>query len=183
MTTISIKQLDATLKGGYATLKVAFCKDIDDFFIRKTRMAIHLHNKNILSSTHPDSGFDLRVPNSETFNVPFKTHFVNLGLKSSMSYKGHDCGFLMYPRSSISKTPLMLANHTGIIDSGYRGPLIAAIRYLPSGEEPTSYKIDRDTRIVQICHPSLCPIFVIECEESELTETNRGDGGFGSTGK
>jgi dUTPase len=183
MSPISLKQIDTALKGyGYATLKVAFSGDLDEFFIRTTRMAIQIHNENILSSTHPDSGFDLRVPNAETFDVPFKTHFVNLGLKTSMIYNGKPCGFLMHPRSSISKTPLMLANHTGIIDSGYRGALIAAIRSLPS-EEETSYTIDKNTRIMQLCHPSLCPIFVIECSESELTETSRGEGGFGSTGK
>jgi dUTPase len=175
------QKLGRTWKGGYATLKLAFCNDVDDDFTHETRMAIEKHNKSILDSTHPDSGFDLRVPNMEIFNVPFKSQFVNLGVKSSMSYNGSPCGFLMHPRSSISKTPLMLANHTGIIDSGYRGPLIAALRYLPCCEG-SSYTIDKNTRIMQICHPSLCPIFVIECDESELVETDRGEGGFGSTG-
>ena len=183
MSIFSTQQLDTTFKGGYATLKLYLCDDVDEDFTRETRMAIKNHNKNILSSTHPDSGFDLRVPNTESFTVPFKSQFVNLGVKSSMSYNGHPCGFLMHPRSSISKTPLMLANHTGIIDSGYRGPLIAAMRYLPWCEGGTSYTIDKNTRIMQICHPSLCPIFVIECSEDELSETSRGEGGFGSTGK
>ena len=183
MSVFSTKRLVETFKGGYATLKLSFCDDVDEEFTRETRLAIEKHNNKIVSSTHPDSGFDLRVPNTETFNIPFSSQFVNLGVKSSMSYNGQPSGFLMYPRSSISKAPLMLANHTGVIDSGYRGPLIAAMRYLPSYEGGTSYTIEKNTRIVQVCHPSLCPVFIIECCEDELSETSRGEGGFGSTGK
>jgi dUTPase len=184
MSEFSTKQLDATFKGGYAILKLSFCDDVDEDFTRETRLAIEKHNKNIMSSTHPDSGFDLRVPNAEIFDAfHFASKFINLGVKSSMSYKGYPCGFLMHPRSSISKTPLMLANHTGIIDSGYRGPLIAAMRCFPLNNIASPYVIDKNTRIMQICHPSLCPVFVIECSDDELIDTSRGEGGFGSTGK
>jgi dUTP pyrophosphatase len=176
------QQLSTNRKGGYATLKLCFCDGVSDEFIRETRTAIEIHNKGVLKSVYPDSGFDLRVPNVEIFTVPFKSQFVNLGVKTSMSYNELPCGFLMYPRSSMSKTPLMLSNHTGIIDSGYRGPLIAAMRYLPCCEE-SSYTIDKHTRIVQICHPSLCPVLVLECIDSGLVETERGENGFGSTGK
>jgi dUTP pyrophosphatase len=89
-------------------------------------------------------------------------------------------GFNVHPRSSISKTPLMLANHTGIIDMGYRGYLIAALRLLPLTH--ASYTVEKNTRLVQICHPSLYPIYVNIVNEDELTTTTRGSGGFGSTG-
>jgi dUTP pyrophosphatase len=72
----------------------------------------------------------------------------------------------------------MLANHTGIIDSGYRGSLIGAFRSFSNNE----YIVDEGTRLLQICHPTLCPIFVIIVDESELSSTERNDGGFGSTG-
>ena len=85
----------------------------------------------------------------------------------------------MFPRSSISKTPLMLANHTGIIDAGYRGSLIGAFRNV-SGED---FQVEKHTRLLQVCHPSLCPIIVELVDESELSTTARGEGGFGSTGK
>jgi dUTP pyrophosphatase len=72
----------------------------------------------------------------------------------------------------------MLANHTGIIDSGYRGNLIAAFRCLSN-----NYTLEKNTRIVQICHPSLCPIKVtLLDDETQLSSTSRGAGGFGSTG-
>jgi len=73
---------------------------------------------------------------------------------------------------------LMLANHTGIIDSGYRGNLIAALRLL--SDRP--YVVDKHTRLLQICHPQLCAVYVVMVDERELSTTARGDGGFGSTG-
>jgi dUTPase len=77
----------------------------------------------------------------------------------------------------------MLANHTGIIDSGYRGNLIGAFRALYfHKDDNNSYIVEKHTRLLQICHPSLCPIYVVMVNEDELTNTERGEGGFGSTG-
>ena len=77
----------------------------------------------------------------------------------------------------------MLANHTGIIDAGYRGSLIGAFRWL-RGESTSqeAYVVEKNTRLVQICHPTLCPIYVVMVDENELSSTERGAGGFGSTG-
>ena len=90
-------------------------------------------------------------------------------------------GFCLYPRSSLSKTPLMLANHVGIIDSGYSGFLIGAFRHIMT---PESYVAEEGTRLLQICHPTLKP-FTVELvnHEEKLfpVQTSRGDGGFGST--
>jgi dUTP pyrophosphatase len=88
----------------------------------------------------------------------------------------------MHPRSSISKTPLMLANHTGIVDSGYRGSLIGAFRWLKTPNQQ-SYILEKHTRLLQICHPSLCRVVVCLVNEEDLTSTTRGEGGFGSTGR
>ena len=72
----------------------------------------------------------------------------------------------------------MLANQVGIIDSGYRGNLIGAFRNL--GTIP--FRVEEGTRLLQICHPSLLPVHVVLVDESELSTTARGVGGFGSTG-
>ena len=87
--------------------------------------------------------------------------------------------FYTYPRSSMSKTPLILANHVGIIDSGYRGNLIAMFRNVDT--EP--FFMAKETRMIQICHPTLKP-FLVELMVSvdDLGTTSRGTGGFGSTG-
>jgi dUTP pyrophosphatase len=193
---------------GYLRLYVS-----DPELKKKYKETVEKHNNNLfsdtLSDTHPNSGFDLYTPQQTDFMAPFQTQFVDLGVKCEMLYcnKDYICGyvkkemcyvptaFYMYPRSSISKTPLMLANHTGIIDSGYRGSLIAAVRYLPEtkvvenrmGEKRdqfiTGYTLEKDTRLFQICHPSLLPIYVEVLDENKLSETTRGEGGFGSTGK
>ena len=95
---------------------------------------------------------------------------------------GKTTGFYMYPRSSISKSPLMLANHTGIIDSGYRGVLMGAFRTLEI-QQTTQYTVEKHTRLLQVCAPTLSPFSVELVDETQLSTTSRGEGGFGSTGK
>ena len=133
------------------------------------------HNKSI-EDAYPNAGFDLFVPEDAIFISELESSkLINLQIKAEMKYKGDSTGYYVFPRSSISKTPLMLANHTGIIDSGYRGFLMAAFRSFSQ-----MYTLEKNTRIVQICHPSLCPIYVKLVDE--LSDTTRGSGGFGSTG-
>jgi dUTP pyrophosphatase len=148
------------------------------------------YNKKFLSNLFPDAGFDVLVPTQTIFDTEIDTKFIDMSIKTEMLYCDVErdivssSGFVVHPRSSISKTPLMLANHTGIIDSGYRGSLIGAFRWLVSSlNEESEYVVEQYTRLLQICHPTLCPIFVVIVDENNLTSTERGDGGFGSTGK
>lgn len=148
---------------------------------------IEKHNVQFVQNTLPDSGFDILVPNNELFDKHFTTKFIDMGIKTEMIYCDVEtdflstCAYNVHPRSSISKTPLMLANHTGIIDSGYRGSLIGAFRYLPLETINNGYTVDKYTRLLQVCHPTLCPIYVIIIDSNELTSSQRGSGGFGST--
>ena len=82
---------------------------------------------------------------------------------------------LIFPRSSISKTGMLLTNSVGVIDSGYRGEIKFRFKYI-SGTN--SYNVgDKVGQMIIMPYPK------IEFEEvEELTETERGDGGFGSTG-
>ena len=76
-----------------------------------------------------------------------------------------------------------MSNNVGIIDSGYRGNLIAALFHYgsPSNKQ---HEINKFDRLVQICSPTLSPVFVeIVDTEEELGSTERGAGGFGSSGK
>ena len=86
-------------------------------------------------------------------------------------------GYYLFPRSSISKTPLRLANSVGIIDFGYRGTLKVAVH----NTGPVAYTIRRGDRLFQLCMPSLAPFQVVFGAVSRATE--RGEGGFGSTTK
>lgn len=82
---------------------------------------------------------------------------------------------LIFPRSSISKTGMLLTNSVGVIDSGYRGEIKFRFKYI-SGTN--SYNVgDKIGQLIIMPYPK------IEFEEvNELNETERGDGGFGSTG-
>lgn len=80
---------------------------------------------------------------------------------------------LIFPRSSVSKKDLIMANCVGVLDSGYRGELI--IRFRKIGEK--EYEIgDRIGQIIILPFPK------IDFEEvEELSNSYRGEGGFGST--
>ena len=72
----------------------------------------------------------------------------------------------------------------GIIDSGYRGNIIAAFDNRDTMSNDGDFKVEGGSRVVQICPPELSyPVLVKIVEnESDLGTTNRGEGGFGSTG-
>ena len=128
-----------------------------------------------------DSGIDLFNP--ETITVkPGETKCIDLMIKC----EGFDCSnpdirenvsYKLYPRSSIVKTPLRLSNSVGIIDAGYRGNIKAFVDNIKN----ESFKIERGTRLFQICGPCLERIsFEIV---HDLSNSQRGEGGFGSTGR
>ena len=97
--------------------------------------------------------------------------------------------FYTYARSSLSKTPLRLANNQGIIDAGYRGNLIGMFDCIysdnNSDDKTQDYYMDAYSRILQICAPGLIPIYVdiVNSFEDLGPSTSRGEGGFGSTGR
>lgn len=88
-------------------------------------------------------------------------------------------GMFIFPRSSNRKTDAYLTNSVGVLDGGYRGELMLCFKNRDSRNATPPYNIgDRIGQIVILPYPS------VEFEEvSELSETERGDGGFGSTGK
>lgn len=84
---------------------------------------------------------------------------------------------LAFPRSSLSKQDLTLSNSVGVLDSNYRGELRWRFRKT-KGEQSKVYQIgNRIGQILILPHPIIEPI-----EVDELSETNRGQNGFGSSG-
>jgi len=165
---------------------VLYISTDDDVLRQKYTTLSQTHNNKMLTSAYPDSGVDLYVPEDVMFDKHFESKFIDMKIKTKMVHydttrmTSIGCGFYTYPRSSLSKTPLMLANHTGIIDAGYRGNLIGAFRWLPV-DDNTSYNVIQHTRLIQACHPSLCPVYMSVVDEIN-DATDRGSGGFGSTG-
>jgi dUTP pyrophosphatase len=146
------------------------------------------------NNPYKDSGFDVYTPKDNVEIHSGYTKLVDMKIQCA-AYKivsdGETCvrqptAFFMYPRSSIYKTSLRLANNTGIIDSGYRGNLMGAFDNIsrightfPGGvwsQDSESYN-----RLLQICMPDLSPFSVKIV--NDLEDTIRGGGGFGSTGK
>lgn len=84
---------------------------------------------------------------------------------------------LLVPRSSMSKTPLRCANSVGVIDADYRGELSIAYENISCSD----YMIFRGDRIAQLIIVPVAMVDVVEVDE--LSETERGAGGYGSTGK
>ena len=120
-----------------------------------------------------DAGMDLvatKIISNTTFDVTYGT---DLAMEIPKGFVG-----LVFPRSSIRKYELILSNSVGVIDSGYRGELQATFKK-ENGLDSLAYKVgDRIAQIMIIPHPE------IEFDEvDELSDTERGDGGFGSTGK
>ena len=172
-----------------------------DELVKMYENKVEEHNQKIYGSQYPDSGFDLFIPfdyseheygytdnrlSPVTFRAP-------LGVKCSMSRfnavykKSSATGYYLYPRSSIVKTPFRLSNSVGIIDSGYRGEIMAVVDNIDAVNNDIKTCINKYmppmSRMFQICSPTLEP-FMIQIVDSEdkLGLTERGSGGFGSTG-
>ena len=165
-----------------------FVEEDNDILKNAYLFAAQKHNLSLLEEPHFfNAGFDLFLPegqlftsnsvNKTCFNVKCSAQMVNLLTDDNRRFY---TGYYMYPRSSLSKTLLRLANNTGIIDAGYRGPLIGMFDCLTNDE----YEVSGFTRLLQICAPGLVPIYVnvIDTVAELGPNTSRGEGGFGSTG-
>ena len=165
-----------------------FVDSNDDELKNKYAEGIHNHHLKLKNNIdHIDAGFDLFAP-EPMHRYDYKTILIdyNIICSATILKQMHDCrkeintGFYMYPRSSISKTPIRLANNVGIIDAGYRGHLMGMFDCVED-----LLIIRKFDRHLQICAPGLIPIMVtMVATKEELGEkTSRGEGGFGSTGK
>jgi dUTP pyrophosphatase len=119
-----------------------------------------------------DAGMDLtalRQISNTTFQAIYGT---GIAVEIPDGYVG-----LIFPRSSVRKTDLMLSNSVGVIDSGYRGEIQLTFNKL-NGMDSLQYQVgDRIGQLMIIPYPQ------IEFEEvEELSSTERGEGGYGSTG-
>lgn len=128
----------------------------------------------IPTKAHPtDAGLDLTATSVHKVDEG-EFGYIEYGTSLSIEMEPGFTGFL-FPRSSVSKTGLILANSVGVIDQGYTGEIILRFKYIPNTKK---YDIgDRVGQLVILATPD------IELEEvTELEETERGSDGFGSSG-
>lgn len=138
-----------------------------------------LHQKAVVPhyATVGSAGLDLTVISDEdTIIIPYQSTMLcrtGLAFEIPKGYVG-----LIYIRSSVgSKLDLVLSNQVGVIDSDYRGEVMLPLRNLGR----SARVINSGTRIAQML---ITPINQVDIEVAEeLSETKRGVGGFGSTGK
>lgn len=119
-----------------------------------------------------DAGYDLYAASTsvdKNYNVVYGT---GIAVEIPAGYVG-----LVFPRSSIASKDIMLSNSVGVIDSGYRGEVMAKFKRVTG--EFDSYQVgDRIAQLIIIPYPEVT--FV---EVDELSDSDRGVGGYGSTGK
>jgi dUTP pyrophosphatase len=125
---------------------------------------------------HPgDAGLDLRA-NVDVEVGPGERALVPTGLAVAIP-EGH--AGLVLPRSGLaSRLGLTLANAPGLIDAGYRGEIVCAVVNLDRSKAVTIARGDRIAQLVIVPVASVEPVLV-----DELPPSERGEGGFGSTGR
>lgn len=121
-------------------------------------------------SKEGDAGYDMTATDIEIKDNILTVH-TGIAIEIPSGYAG-----FLFPRSSICKTNLSLTNSVGVIDSNYRGEIMCKFRIHDSSEN--IYKVgDRCCQMIIFPVPDVT--FV---EQKELSSSDRGEGGFGSTG-
>lgn len=153
---------------------LAFLELIDKMKVRIKK----LNEKAVIpTKAHAtDAGFDLYCTSREV-NWEKRQLVCHTGLAFEIpeGYVG-----LLFPRSSVSNKPLMMANSVGVVDSCYRGEVTAKFNITDTRQSAFSHYQEGD-RIAQMI---IIPYPEIEFEEADsLSENDRGTGGYGSTGR
>lgn len=119
-----------------------------------------------------DAGFDMTATSVKRIGLFKYQYGTGIALEIPEGYEGE-----VRPRSSVHKTGMILSNCVGTIDSGYRGEIMAVFWKIPF--IGTRYKVG--DRIMQILIKEVPAVEYVEV--TDLSKTDRGEGGFGSTGK
>jgi dUTP pyrophosphatase len=130
---------------------------------------LHPDAKIPIYANNTDAGMDVWATSKEE-----KEKYIEYGTGLSFEVPAEHV-MLIFPRSSLTNKDLILGNHVGVLDAGYRGEL--KFRFKKTGKDV----YEAGERIGQIM---ILPFPKIEFEEAEiLAESERGKNGFGSTGK
>ena len=127
-------------------------------------------------SKEGDAGMDLTITTIISETTIDITYGFGLAMEIPKGFVG-----LVFPRSSVRKYDLSLTNCVGVIDSGYRGEIQATFKKTNwlKGTNSERYRVgDRGAQIIILPYPKIN--FIVS---EELSDTERGEGGFGSTGK
>ena len=137
---------------------------------------IHSDARTPTQGSELAAGWDLRVVEETVVNSK-QSSKVKTGLKIAIpeGFEGQ-----IRARSSLGAKGLILPNAPGTIDADYRGELMVLMTWIGKGE---SFTIPKGERIAQLIIAPIPRVSFREVSEDLLGETERGDGGFGSTGR
>ncbi len=175
----SDNEIDEQFVGELNKVLLSLTNDIS----KETNESIDLNLQVKVKKLHPnsviptyskdgDAGMDLTITeiySNTSFDV---TYGFGLAMEIPKGFVG-----LVFPRSSVRKYDLSLTNCVGVIDSGYRGEIQATFKKT-NGLDSLKYNIgDRGAQIMILPYPQVTMV-----ESTNLSDTDRGEGGFGSTG-
>ena len=140
-----------------------------------------LHEDAVLPkyAKYGDAGMDCYAVDDGKITDMYISFNLGFSVEIPYGYVG-----LLFPRSSVSKKDLILANSVGVIDSGYRGEVQARFKQTVPKLNRDRYDIqgykkgDAVCQLMILPYPKIHPVWA-----DELSETDRGDGGFGHTDK
>jgi dUTP pyrophosphatase len=182
----------------YYLLNIYLTPEVPDAVVEKYKQLAETTNTVLEENSKDykklfDAGIDLFNIKNQCVTGRSLSNKIDLGINCSMMFVNNSatekkithCGYYLYPRSSTgSKTPLRLANSVGIIDSGYRGNIIAC--FDNNGND--DFEVVCGDRLVQICSPNITYPTLINIVsttkklEMQNSINRRLKGGFGSTG-
>lgn len=204
-----MKELGNLFPDNYYILNILLTSDVPKSIQKKYKSMMVENNsqfdysssKYIGDNPYVDAGTDLYCILNTHIKNGSLSNKIDLGIKCSMVFVSTNsitkqtlqtpCGYYLYPRSSTgSKTPLRLSNQVGIMDSGYRGNVIACFDNVDHKNQfnDSQYEVVVGNRLVQICPPNITYPTVINIVSSDTeldipqANNQRGTGGFGSTG-
>lgn len=204
-----MERLGYVFPNNYYILNISLTDNVPDNIVKKYKSMMNENNsqfeysssKYIGNNPYVDAGTDLFCVTKQSIKNSSLSNKIDLGIKCSMVFVSTNtitnkttqtpCGYYLYSRSSTgSKTPLRLSNQVGIMDSGYRGNVIACFDNVDYQNKfnDSEYVVVIGNRLVQICAPNITYPIVINIVSSDIeldipqTNNQRGTGGFGSTG-
>ena len=150
-----------------------------------------INSQNIITPRRGDLGHDLIASSGPRFD--YDNQFIEYSTGVRLAPFTDDVHGLVFPRSSISNTWLTLANSVAVIDSSYRGEIKLRFRYLSMMKETIEgysnisldkiyKKGDKIGQLVWFAEQVVTKIIEVP-EFTDCSDSERGEGGFGSTGE
>lgn len=144
--------------------------NLDLKIIAENKNVWNIHPTYNKAKQNEDTGLDIPMPFRIIVPENSKSYTVDLGFKAEQNQ-----GYMLVPRSSISKTPLRLANSIGIIDKSYRGNVMVKL----DNNSNSDFIMNEGNCYFQIvAFNGILPSYSLV---DYINTTKRGNGRFGST--